>query len=313
MPPRRERKALRVAAPRQSPMARRRKSSLVDDCVELMAMLPWWASLLTALVAYLVLHQFASQPPPVVTDTAQMQGAIFGSIVRAFATVGQYVVPIGCVAAAVMSFVGRQHRSELLARTTGGQASSAISGMSWQEFELLIGEALRVQGYEVTETGGGGADGGVDLVLRKGREKFLVQCKQWKAFKVGVREVRELYGLMAAHGAAGGFVITSGRFTEDATAFAAGRNVRLVDGTKLDGLLKQATSSTAHPHAKEAVGSAASPSRAAASAASDAAPLLCPVCSGAMVLRTAKRGANAGGRFWGCSGFSAGCRGTRPA
>ena len=38
-------------------------------------------------------------------------------------------------------------------------------------------------------------------MLRKDREKFLVQCKQWKAFKVGVTVVRELYGVMAAHGA----------------------------------------------------------------------------------------------------------------
>jgi restriction system protein len=46
------------------------------------------------------------------------------------------------------------------------------------------------------ETGGGGPDGGVDLVLRKpggnGSEKFLVQCKQWRALKVGVDVVREL-------------------------------------------------------------------------------------------------------------------------
>lgn len=294
-------------------MTRRRKTSPADDFIKLMAMLPWWASLLTGVVAHLVLHQFASQAPPVVTSPAQMQGLIFGSIFRALAMVGQYVVPIGCVAAAVMSYIGRRQRSDLLARTTSGPASSAIDGMTWQQFELLIGEAFRVQGYEVTETGGGGADGGIDLVLRKGSEKFLVQCKQWKAFKVGVREVRELYGLMAAHGAAGGFVITSGRFTEDATAFAAGRNVRLVDGLKLDGLLKQATASTARKQIKAVVGPVASPSRAPAAVAADPASPPCPMCSGAMVLRTAKRGANAGRRFWGCSEYSAGCRGTRPA
>lgn len=28
--------------------------------------------------------------------------------------------------------------------------------MSWQEFELLVGEAFRLQGYEVTERGGRG-------------------------------------------------------------------------------------------------------------------------------------------------------------
>ena len=82
----------------------------------------------------------------------------------------------------------------------------------------------------MAESGGGGADGGVDLVLTRDGEKHLVQCKQWRAFKVGVDVVRELYGVMAAKGAAGGFVVTSGRFTDEAQDFARGRNVQLVDG-----------------------------------------------------------------------------------
>ena len=36
----------------------------------------------------------------------------------------------------------------------------------------------------------------------------------------------------------------------------------------------------------------------------------CPACNAAMVKRTARRGANAGSEFWGCSGYP-GCRGTR--
>lgn len=39
----------------------------------------------------------------------------------------------------------------------------------------------------------------------------------------------------------------------------------------------------------------------------------CPLCNAPMVIRTAKRGANAGNLFFGCSRFSSGCRGTRPA
>jgi hypothetical protein len=42
----------------------------------------------------------------------------------------------------------------------------SIRRMSWQEFETLVGEAYRRQGYSVEETGGGDADGGVDLILR---------------------------------------------------------------------------------------------------------------------------------------------------
>jgi restriction system protein len=37
----------------------------------------------------------------------------------------------------------------------------------------------------------------------------------------------------------------------------------------------------------------------------------CPLCSQPMTRRTAKRGANAGQSFWGCTAYPA-CRGTRP-
>ena len=92
--------------------------------------------------------------------------------------VGQFVVPILCLVAAVVSVARRHQRSSLVAGVAQSRAPDALDGMSWQDFELLVGEAFRLQGYEVTELGGAGPDGGVDLVLRKGKEKFLVQCKQ---------------------------------------------------------------------------------------------------------------------------------------
>jgi restriction system protein len=45
-----------------------------------------------------------------------------------------------------------------------------------------------------------------------------------------VAVVRELCGVMAAKGAAGGFVVTSWSFTEEAVSFASGRKVTLFDG-----------------------------------------------------------------------------------
>jgi restriction system protein len=175
--------------------------------------------------------------------------------------------------------------------------------MSWLEFEHLVGEAFRIQGYSVTEQGGAAADGGVDLVLRKGGEKFLVQCKQWKAFKVGVDVVRELYGVMAAQGATGGFVITSGSFNADAQAFAAGRNVKLVDGPKLFGLIQQARAAASAVPATASQAASYTPPPVASTP-------VCPTCQASMVRRTAKNGANAGPQFWGCSRYQA-CRGTR--
>lgn len=34
----------------------------------------------------------------------------------------------------------------------------------------------------------------LDLVLDRGAEKVLVQCKRWRALRVGVSVVGELYG-----------------------------------------------------------------------------------------------------------------------
>ena len=88
----------------------------------------------------------------------------------------------------------RRQRAKLVKDVTGNGAADALDGMSWREFEMLVGEAFRLKGYAVHEHGGGGPDGGIDLVLSRpgqnGSEKFLVQCKQWRAFKVGVDVVR---------------------------------------------------------------------------------------------------------------------------
>jgi restriction system protein len=169
--------------------------------------------------------------------------------------------------------------------------------MSWQQFEALVGEAFRRKGYAVTETGGGGADGGIDLSLKKDGETFLVQCKQWKATKVGVTTVRELYGVMAARGATGGFVVTSGVFTREARAFATGRNIDLIDGPALFALIRGV-----NPPGKSA------PVLAEVACVSET---VCPVCQRPMVKRIAKHGANSGNAFWGCSQYPA-CKGTRP-
>ena len=290
-------------------MARRKKTSPAEDLMDLVAMLPWWAGLGLALVSYLLLHAVASQSVVAATQPGQMGAMLTQTLWKTFASVGQYVLPILCLAGAGMSAWRRQERKQLVVDVAQSKASDALDGMSWREFEMLVGEGFRLQGYQVVETGGGGPDDGIDLVLtrpsKNGSEKFLVQCKQWRAFKVGVDVVRELYGVMAAKGATGGFVVTSGRFTEDAISFAGGRNVTLVDGPKLHGLLRQAKAGNDRSTARPAVTSSVQPSVAATQSSS------CPLCSKPMARRTAKRGANAGGEFWGCAGYPA-CRGTRP-
>jgi len=290
-------------------MARRKRTSLIEDLIELVAMLPWWAGVGIALLSYLLLHQIAAQPLTAVAQPGQMSAVVAQGVWRTLASVGQYAVPMICLVAACVSAWRRKVRASLVTDVAQLKATDALDGLSWREFEMLVGEGFRLQGYQVVETGGGGADGGVDLVLtrpgKNGGEKFLVQCKQWRALKVGVDVVRELYGVMAARGATGGFVVTSGRFTDDAVSFASGRNVTLVDGPKLLGLIRQARADARQRAARTGGVKATRPT------ADEGHATACPLCTKPMVRRTARRGANAGGEFWGCTGYPA-CRGTRP-
>ncbi len=289
-------------------MARRRTKSSGEGWIDLFALMPSWVCVGLAITAYVALHAWAERPAPKLQPGAlgpQLDTVMIGATLKGFAAVGQYVLPIALLASAVVSAVRRKQRKELLAQAAEGQDLSAVDGMSWLEFELLIGESFRQKGYVVIETGGGGADGGVDLVLRRpasnGSETYLVQCKHWRAYKVGVDVVRELYGVMAARGAAGGFVVTAGRFTKEAMAFASGRNVRLIDGAKLKGMLAEVPASLAKPERQ--------PEATDASALTTM--VVCPSCSQPMVKRLAKRGPNAGQAFYGCSAYPV-CKSTRP-
>jgi restriction system protein len=282
-------------------MARKRKTSPLEDMLDLVSLLPWWAGVAIAAIGYVVLHRMAAPVQVTAIQPGQVSHLMTQTVIAGLATAGQYIVPLVGLVGAAMSYFRRKQRAALVTDVAQAQSANALDGMSWREFETLVGEAYRLQGYRVTETGGGGADGGIDLALTKGSEKFLVQCKQWKAYKVGVDVVRELYGVMAAKGATGGFVVTSGRFTDDAKAFAEGRNVQLVDGPKLFSMIKQAKlslSATAQQPASK-------PTMAQSNTAIEP---NCPQCGSGMVKRTARKGGNAGGEFWGCSKYPT-CKG----
>lgn len=281
-------------------MARKKEQSAFEDLIEITAMLPWWVGVLLAPIAYFTLHHYANGVVVPAASPGQMGNVIAGQFGKMLATVGQYLLPFIFIIGAVISASRRYKRNSLFADVQASSSTSALNDMSWQEFEMLVGEAFRRKGYTVVENGGGGADGGVDLVLRKGNEKFLVQCKQWKAYKVGVSTVRELYGVMAAEGAVGGFVVTSGVFTADAKSFADGRNINLIGGSELTALIKKVQS---QPHTITTTQQRTSQSVAAPTTDPN-----CPSCGNTMIKRTAKKGANTGKSFWGCSGYPQ-CRG----
>ena len=65
----------------------RRRSSAFDDFIFLLSRLPWWVSMLLALVSWLVLHPIATAPPSTSTvlRPGDMGGVLAGHLWRTFA------------------------------------------------------------------------------------------------------------------------------------------------------------------------------------------------------------------------------------
>jgi len=137
---------------------------------------------------------------------------------------------IGCWFAALASFFGRTRRRRLLEAQSG---TNSLRDMNWREFEMLTGEAFRRQGYAIVENGLGGADGGIDLILRKNGKTILVQCKQWRNQRVDVKVVREMFGILVHEGADAMKIVALGDYTPDARRFAQGKPIELIHGGEL--------------------------------------------------------------------------------
>jgi len=101
-----------------------------------------------------------------------------------------------------------------------------------EEFEWLVGEVFRREGWKVRETGRqNGPDGGVDLELVRGGQRVIVQCKRWRSYSVGVKEVREFAGTLTRESLSpsAGIFVTLSDFTEQALAEAETLGIVLVD------------------------------------------------------------------------------------
>jgi restriction system protein len=208
---------------------RRRKETGLD----LVASLPWQLGLLLGAIAFGVIRW--GLPWFLTTYGGTIGTALAAQLSGGLLNLFAVVVLVLCWVGAAASYVGGLRRRRLLDVQT---SLDSLTALSWKEFELLVGEAFRRQGYSVTETGLGGADGGIDLVLRKEGRIEIVQCKQWKRRSVDVATVREMWGLASHHSADRVKIVCIGSFTRDAERFAAGKPIDLLSGQKLLDLVR---------------------------------------------------------------------------
>ena len=276
-------------------MAKRKQGGL-----EQIAGMPWPVGIVLGIIGYAMVRYgigwfFTSSNNPVLHAMGEpIEGA-------AWAPIAWVVLGI-CWLGALLSFIGSAKRKRLLETQTG---LDSLRAMRWREFEMLVGEAFRRQGYAIEETGLGGADGGIDLILRKDGKTTLVQCKQWRTQRVDVKVVREMFGLLTHHGAAAVKIVAVGDYTADAQRFAEGKPIELIHGEALLKTVREVQTPTA---LKQTIPPNI-PLVAAKAEPPHSAKPVCLKCGTEMVLRSNRQTQD---NFWGCMNYPT-CRSTRGA
>ena len=165
---------------------------------------PWWASALAALGLAGGLRLF-------IPDIY----AVFAAL--PFAVIAAYVA-------------WKQLRAPSAERIAG--TLERVRAMPWPEFADAMEAAFRREGYTVNRLGAQ-----ADFELVQGWRSTLVGCKRWKATRTGIEPLRELDAARRAREAQGCIYVATGEVTAQAAAFAAEKNIRLLQGAELARML----------------------------------------------------------------------------
>jgi hypothetical protein len=162
--------------------------------------------------------------------------------------------------------------------------SEQLRKIDWFQFEKLIELIYLHRGFSVKRLGGANPDGGVDLTVESPTEKFVVQCKHWRKWSVGVRQIREFLGTLTDTKIQNGIFITLTGYSGDAKQLADKHGIQILNETDVIKMLEE----SGLAYSKE-ISELFSDSR-----------KFCPKCEREMVLRTARL---TGNQFWGCSNY----------
>lgn len=163
----------------------------------------------------------------------------------------------------------------------------ALRALEWKRFELLCGWYYEAVGFS-TATLAAGPDGGIDVKLFKAdpsKPLAIVQCKAWNTHQVGVKEIRELLGVMAHEKVGRGIFATTGTYTKAALEFGAANPIQLLDGPAFEKKILELS-----PEKQQALLERAFEG--------DYRTPTCASCGVKMLARDSRRG-----QFWGCQHY----------
>jgi Restriction endonuclease/Topoisomerase DNA binding C4 zinc finger len=162
--------------------------------------------------------------------------------------------------------------------------SEKLRKIDWFQFEKLVELIYRQRGFAVERFGGAHPDGGVDLIVQSTTDKFVVQCKHWRKWSVGVRHIREFLGTLTDSKISKGSFITLSGYTGEAKQLADKHGIQILNESDLVKMLED----SGLMYSKE-ISTLFADNR-----------KFCPKCEREMVLKTARAKGN---QFWGCLNY----------
>jgi len=166
---------------------------------------------------------------------------------------------------------------------------AVFAAIEWRRFEAVCEKLFGQAGFE-TKSQSHGADGGVDIWLHSRNAEgpvAVVQCKHWQGKAVGVKELREFFGVMASHKLTRGTYATTSTYTADAQQFAKDNGVNALDGKGLLALIAKRT-----PEQQQALLDVAHEGE-----------YWRPTCASCGIKLVECTPAKGGAGFWGCSNY----------
>ena len=164
-----------------------------------------------------------------------------------------------------------------------------LGRLDWKRFEEITAAYYHELGYVIKHSQTGPDGSGAVHLYKNGKPQpaMVLQRRAWNAGPVGPEPLRELAAVMATDKVGYGVFFTPGDFTAEASAFARGKILDLVDGREFIHRIKQLAPAVQQSLLEEATqGDYTTPT--------------CPGCDIKMVPASAEDQPVEGGDYWVC-------------
>lgn len=125
------------------------------------------------------------------------------------------ILAVAAVIVFLLFLLMRRHRKAEPAQNAG------------DNYEYRVAKFLKRNRFRDVSVTGASRDYGVDIIARKGRKRYAIQCKYYSR-PVGISAVQEAFTGMAHYNCNAAMVVTNSTFTKAAETLAAENGVYLI-------------------------------------------------------------------------------------